>query len=246
MNGSSRNPVLFRFDPIVTSQNAPPIAKLASPTTFLPHSKGPTPPNNCETSIVLFLCKRWLKKRPNNTRLRDFSSVLNRLDNVDRSLVRLSQQVESLTANCTLAAVPLPLPATKDQNGPEVDRKERPLVDVTSNQIPLNEGYSERLYSYPAVLCLFRASQKLLGAALNAKPPSPRSPLAESLANAALRLSLCKGGLLYRVGPVNWVRRRRCEGSGRLETRLNLEDLVGHLRIAELTIIGSSSARILY
>jgi hypothetical protein len=104
----------------------------------------------------------------------------------------LSQQVEFLTANCTLAAVPLPLPATRDQNGPEVDREERPPVDVTSNQIPLNEGYSERLYGYPAALCLFRTSQKLLGAALNAKPPSPRGPLAESLANAALRPSLLR------------------------------------------------------
>jgi hypothetical protein len=37
--------------------------------------------------------------------------------------------------------------------------------------------------------------------------------------------SYCKGGLLNRVGPVNWVRRRRYEGSSRLETRLNLEDL---------------------
>jgi hypothetical protein len=35
----------------------------------------------------------------------------------------------------------------------------------------------------------------------------------------------CKGVLLNRVGPVNWVRRRRCEGSSRLETRLNLEDI---------------------
>jgi hypothetical protein len=191
MNGSSCNSALFRFDAIVISQNAPPVAELVSPATFLPRSKGPTPPNNCEISVnIVVLMQERAKPRPDHARLHDFSSVLSRLDDVDRSLVRLSQQVESLTGNCTAAATPLALPITNDQNDSEME--DRPPQEVTSNQVLLNEGYGERLYGYPAALCLFRASRKLLGATLNAKPPSLRGPLAKSMENAVLRTSLLR------------------------------------------------------
>lgn len=46
---------LFRFGVIVTSQNAPPAAELVSPATSQPRSKGPTPQNNCETSVTAIL-----------------------------------------------------------------------------------------------------------------------------------------------------------------------------------------------
>ncbi|KAJ5689026.1 hypothetical protein N7462_003418 [Penicillium macrosclerotiorum] len=140
----------------------------------------------------VFLYSIELRKGSSNIRLHDFSSVLNRLDDVDRSLAHLSQQVESLAANRTQAALPLTLSTTDDQNGPEIGRDERPSTDVTSNSFLLSEGYGERLYGYPAALCLFRASQKLLAAGLNAKSPPLHGPLAESLTNTALRPSLMR------------------------------------------------------
>lgn len=88
--------------------------------------------------------------------------------------------------------MPLPLPITNHQSGLEAEREERPSHEVASSHVLLNEGYGERLYGYPAALCLFRSSRKLLGATLNAKPPSLRGPLAESMENAALRTSLLR------------------------------------------------------
>ncbi|KAJ5891590.1 uncharacterized protein N7473_007818 [Penicillium subrubescens] len=72
-----------------------------------------------------------------------------------------------------------------------MEREERPAqLEVTSNRALLNEGHSERLYGYPAALCLFRASQKLLGATLNANPSSLRGPLVKIMESPALRTSL--------------------------------------------------------
>lgn len=73
-----------------------------------------------------------------------------------------------------------------------MDREEGPPEGMASKQVPLTVGCSERLYGYPAALCLFRASQKLLGAALHTEPPSLGSPLAGSMGNPALRPSLLR------------------------------------------------------
>lgn len=71
-----------------------------------------------------------------------------------------------------------------------MESEERLPQQVTSNRALLSEGHGERFYGYPAALCLFRASQKLLGATLNAKPPSLRGPLAKIMESSALRTAL--------------------------------------------------------
>lgn len=88
--------------------------------------------------------------------------------------------------------MPLPLPIATYQSDLEAEREEQPSQEGTSSHVHLSEGYGERLYGYPASLCLFRSSQKLLGATLNAKTPSLRGPLAKSMEDAALRTSLLR------------------------------------------------------
>lgn len=88
--------------------------------------------------------------------------------------------------------MPLPLPITSHQSPLEAEREERPSQEGAPDHVLLNEGYGERLYGYPAALCLFRSSQKLLGATLNGKTLSLRGPLTESMENATLRTSLLR------------------------------------------------------
>ncbi|KAJ6090093.1 hypothetical protein N7467_005309 [Penicillium canescens] len=132
------------------------------------------------------------RTNPAKQLMNDFSSVLSRLDHIDRSLIRLSQEVESLTAKSTSREELYPLPTTQDQCRPEInDRKGSSSVTPITPALSTEEC-SEHLYGYPAALCLFRASQKLLKAALHAKPSSLGGPLAESAENVALRPSLLR------------------------------------------------------
>ncbi|KAJ5667346.1 hypothetical protein N7507_003210 [Penicillium longicatenatum] len=145
----------------------------------------------CKAGVPCDFSASFKRTNPARQLLNDFLSVLSRLDHVDRSLARLSQQVESLTANCIVTTEPLPLPATKDRNGPEMNREEGPPEDMALEKVLLTVGCGERQYGYPAALCLFRASQKLLGAALHTESPL-RGPLAGRMGNPALRPSLLR------------------------------------------------------
>ncbi|KAJ5560131.1 hypothetical protein N7513_002530 [Penicillium frequentans] len=145
----------------------------------------------CKAGVPCDFSASFKRTNPARQLLHDFSSVLSRLDHVDRTLARLSEQVKSLTANCIVTTEPLPLPTTKDRNAPEMDTEEGP-DDMASKQDLLTVGCGERLYSYPAALCLFRASQKLLRAALHTEPPSLHGPLAAGVGIPALRPSLLR------------------------------------------------------
>lgn len=124
--------------------------------------------------------------------MHDFSSVLGRLDHVDRSLIRLSQQIESLTAKSTSREESFPLPSTQDQHGPDANEGKGSSNASLIRQVFLTGESSEYLYGYPAALCLFRASQKLLKATLHVKSPSLSGPLAEISQNDGLRPSLMR------------------------------------------------------
>lgn len=124
--------------------------------------------------------------------MQDFSSVLGRLDHVDRSLIRLSEQVESLTATSTSREEPFILLSTQDQHEPGTNEAKGSSNASPIRQVFLTGESSEHPYGYPAALCLFRASQKLLKATLYTKSPSLSGPLAEILQNSGLRPSLMR------------------------------------------------------
>ncbi|PYH96176.1 hypothetical protein BO71DRAFT_397418 [Aspergillus ellipticus CBS 707.79] len=114
--------------------------------------------------------------------LHDFSAVLSRLDHVDRTLARLSQQVDSLSSPS--GAIRTPETSMTESR----TAKDGIAEEVTTKQIVETEDSGERVYGYPAALCLFRASQKLLWTALGGYPNM--TPMRGALAMAADRSSL--------------------------------------------------------
>ncbi|KAL5358247.1 hypothetical protein BJX96DRAFT_182798 [Aspergillus floccosus] len=111
------------------------------------------------------------KCRSRKQLLHDFSSVSERLDDIDRSLARLSQQVESLTRR---APPSLFASSTADDadHEPSPQPADGPITveggsgEVAARNVLVTVGGGEQLHAYPAALCLFRASHKLLGAVL--------------------------------------------------------------------------------
>ncbi|KAJ5426016.1 hypothetical protein N7465_001086 [Penicillium sp. CMV-2018d] len=132
------------------------------------------------------------RTNPAKQLVQDFSSVLGRLDHVDRSLIRLTEQVESLTATSTSREEPFLLPSTQDQHEPGTNEAKGSSNASPRRQVFLTGESSEHPYGYPAALCLFGASQKLLKATLYTKSPSLSGPLAEISQNSGLRPSLMR------------------------------------------------------
>ncbi|EAU35969.1 predicted protein [Aspergillus terreus NIH2624] len=141
------------------------------------------------------------RTNPAKQLLRDFSSVAERLNDIDRSLARLSQQVESLTrtAPWSLFASSTADDGHDKPSSPPADGAitvEGGSSDATARNVLVTNGDGEQLHAYPAALCLFRASHKLLGAALgkletgHTKTLLLQGPLAAAGQNPSLGQSL--------------------------------------------------------
>lgn len=95
-------------------------------------------------------------------------------------------------ATSTSREEPFLLPSTQDHHESGTNE-----LKGNSNANSIRRGFltgesSEHPYGYPAALCLFRASQKLLKTTLSTKSPSLTGPLAGISQNSGLRPSLMR------------------------------------------------------
>jgi hypothetical protein len=162
------------------------------PAISLPPSSGSTLRSNCCTPAPA----GWFPLTSH--RLHDFSSVLNRLDRVDCTLERLSHQMDLLSSRSEIESAT----STAMTNAAEGEKAKDAIVDeITIKEILQTENSAERLYGYPAALCLFRSSQKLLRTALGGC--SNTAPPGGALARAAADRSLLRSSLVrhYEIFP---------------------------------------------
>ncbi|PYI12189.1 hypothetical protein BO78DRAFT_70283 [Aspergillus sclerotiicarbonarius CBS 121057] len=136
-----------------------------------------------KTNVPCDFSASFKRVNPAKQLLHDFSTVLARLDHVDRTLTQLSQKVDALSPQSTGAA----LTTTTGTAWPEPANDGAAEEIVTKQVLELGD-IGERLYGYPAALCLFRSSQKLLWTALGGYPNI--APLPGAVAMAADQPSL--------------------------------------------------------
>ncbi|OOF94391.1 hypothetical protein ASPCADRAFT_51840 [Aspergillus carbonarius ITEM 5010] len=142
-----------------------------------------------KSNVACDFSASFKRVNPAKQLLHDFSAVLARLDHVDRTLAQLSQKVDSLSPPSTGATLMTATGTARSEpaNDPTVE-------EIATKQVLELGDIGERLYGYPAALCLFRSSQKLLWTALGGYPHiAPlRGPVAMAADQPSLRPSLVR------------------------------------------------------